>query len=874
MNSADIRSAYLGFFADREHTIVRSNSLIPGNDPTLLFTNSGMVQFKDALAGREQLGFTRATSAQRCVRAGGKHNDLDNVGYTTRHQTFFEMLGNFSFGDYFKLEAITWAWEFLTQVLRFDPARLWVTVHNDDLEAETIWIETIGFPRARITRLGDASNFWTMGETGPCGPNSEIFFDHGAGVPGGPPGSPDEDGDRYVEIWNLVFPQFDLQPDGRRLPLAQHGIDTGMGLERVAAALQGVHSNYETDLFRSIIRATGQIARINDEQQMLANPSVRVIADHIRATSFLIADGVVPGNEDRNYVLRRIMRRALRHGHKLGISEPFLHKLVEPLCREMGAAYPELDKAHDHVVRVIKNEEERFAETLVQGMEVLDREVKRLDSATIPGDVVFRLYDTYGFPADLTADVARERGLAVDMPGFDVAMAAQKQRGRAASRFGGVAMLPQVPGATEFTGHAQLTEPQASVTALFVQGQGSTRPVDVLQAGDSGLVVLGRTPFYAEAGGQAGDAGVLSAGSARFEVTDTQAAGGQHFHCGVVQAGAIRIGDTLSAGVDVARRRATALNHSATHLMHAALRGVLGTHVEQKGSLVNAEKLRFDFVHFQAMTDAEIAAVEQLVNAEVRRNTIVGTDVLPFDEAVARGAMALFGEKYGSTVRVLTMGDGFSVELCGGTHVTRTGDIGSFRITSESGISAGVRRIEAVTGGAVLALLDEAQTTLAKIAALVRGNAEDAPRKVEQLVEQNRTLQRELEAMKGQFAASKGVDLADQVRVVSGINVLAADIGAADAKTMLATLDALKEKLERAVIVLTCVEDGKVSLIGGVTKNLTHQFKAGDLVRDIGSLVGAKGGGRPDMARAGGGIHVDALPAALAAVTKWVEART
>ena len=872
MKSADIRSAYVGFFADRGHTVVPSSSLIPGNDPTLLFANSGMVQFKDALAGREQLDYTRATSAQRCVRAGGKHNDLDNVGYTARHQTFFEMLGNFSFGDYFKVEAITWAWEFLTQVLRIDPARLWVTVHNDDLEAENIWIERVGFPRSRITRLGDASNFWTMGDTGPCGPNSEIFFDHGPDVPGGPPGSADEDGDRYVEIWNLVFPQFDLQPDGRRLPLAKRGIDTGMGLERVAAALQGVHSNYETDLFRGVIRAIGAIAGIAAERDMLANASVRVIADHIRATAFLITDGVVPGNEDRNYVLRRIMRRALRHGHKLGISEAFFHKLVEPLSVEMSGAYPELSKAQDRVAKIILNEEERFAETLAQGMEVLDREVRQLTSKTIPGEVVFRLYDTYGFPADLTADIARERNLDVDMPGFDAAMAVQKERGRAASRFGGVAALPQVPGITQFTGYGALKE-HSVVTALFRQQGDALERTEALHADESGVVVLANSPFYAEAGGQVGDVGVLTGDGASFSVIDTQPSSGQHLHFGKVVAGHLRVGGKLHAIVDEKRRTATALNHSATHLLHAALRKVLGAHVEQKGSLVNADRLRFDFVHYQTVTPAEIGEVERMVNAEVRRNTTVSTDVLPFDEAVGRGAMALFGEKYGDKVRVLTMGEGFSVELCGGTHVFRTGDIGCFRVTSESGIAAGVRRIEAVTGAAVMGLLDQAHAALEQIAGLVRGNPEDAAKKVQQLVEHNRTLQRELTQIKEQMAASRGVDLADQAHIVSGIKVLAADLGATDAKALLAMLDTLKDKLERAVILLTCVEEGKINLIGGVTKNLTQQFKAGDLVRDIGKLVGAKGGGRPDMARAGGGDRPDALPAALAAVTDWVAAR-
>ena len=872
MKSAEIRAAYLEFFRQRGHTVVPSSSLVPGNDPTLLFTNSGMVQFKDALAGRERLGYTRAATAQRCVRAGGKHNDLENVGYTARHHTFFEMMGNFSFADYFKHDTINWAWTFLTDVLKIDPSRLWVTVHENDLESEQIWIDEVGFPKDRITRLGDKSNFWTMGDTGPCGPNTEIFFDHGPDVFGGPPGTPDEDGDRFVEIWNLVFPQFDLQRDGRRLPLDQYGVDTGMGLERVAAVMQGVHSNYEIDTFRPVLRAAAKLAGAGRNDDILGSPSLRVIADHIRSTAFLIADGVLPGNEERNYTLRRIIRRGLRHGHKLGITEPFFHKLVPVLAAEMGDAYPVLARATDHVARVVLTEEQRFAETLSQGMEVLEREIGLLRGTQIPGEVVFRLYDTFGFPADLTADIARERGLSIDEPGFDAEMQRQRARARAASRFSvGDVALPVVEGSTIFEGYDAL-EADARVAALFIARDGALVASERLAAGDQGCVVLERTPFYAEAGGQVGDIGELHAPGVVFRVGDTRANHQQHLHFGGVEHGVLAVGDTVCARVEGPRRQATALNHSATHLMHAALRTVLGAHVEQKGSLVNAQRLRFDFTHFEAMTPAEVRAVEAMVNEQILANSDVGTEVLAFDEAVARGAMALFGEKYGAKVRVLTMGAGFSVELCGGTHVRRTGDIGAFRIMSEAGVAAGVRRIEAVTGRAVLSLLDESLASLDQIAMAVKGSRDDALRKVQSLLDQNRVLLKEIEQFKAKAAAARGTDLAAEAVEIRGMQVLVADLGTTDAKTLMATLDSLRAKLPRGVIVLAAVEDGKVNLVAGVAKELTGQIKAGDLVRDIGKLVGSRGGGRPDMARAGGGEQLDALPSALQAVTAWVEA--
>jgi alanyl-tRNA synthetase len=867
MKTADVRSAYLEFFAARGHRVVPSSTLVPHNDPTLLFTNAGMNQFKDALLGREDPGYKRAVSVQRCVRAGGKHNDLENVGYTARHHTLFEMLGNFSFGDYFKEETISWAWEFITEVLGLPKDRLWVTVHPSDDESRALWRDRIGVAADRVIDLEE--NFWAMGDTGPCGPCTEIFYDHGPEVAGGPPGSADEDGDRYIEFWNLVFPQFDRQPDGELKALPQPGVDTGMGLERITAILQGVHSNYEIDLFRRLMNAVGRLAGINDPAVQLANASVRVIADHIRSSAFLIADGVLPGNEDRSYVLRRIIRRALRHGHQLGIRDPFFHELVAPLAAEMGDAYPIIRERAADVSAALLREEQRFAETLAQGMELLERTFARLSGSEIPGDVVFQLYDTFGFPVDLTADVARERGLSVDMKGFERAMEAQRERGRAAAQF--TASLGQrvhTSGRVEFRGYEGCSA-EGTVAGVFdAEGNG----VDVLEAGQRGIVVLDRTPFYAESGGQIGDQGALIGDGVRFDVQDTQVSGDQHLHVGALQSGRLRVGDRVRSEVDAERRRRIMLNHSATHLMHAALRKVLGTHVQQKGSLVAPERLRFDFSHPQPMTAAEIAAVEDEVNRQIQANTAVAVEHLGYDEAMTRGAMALFGEKYGDEVRVLTMGDGYSVELCGGTHVSRTGDIGLFRIVAESGVAAGVRRIEAVTGPGALAWVDATSRIVDEVGALVKAGRSDVRDKVAALLEDNRRLTRELERLQQKLASSQGADLAAQAVDVNGVKVLSAAVDG-DPKALLQTLDSLKSKLGSAVVVLGNVSDGKVSLIAGVSKDLTDRVSAPDLIALVGPEVGAKGGGRADMARAGGGDRPDALAAALAKVPAWVAQR-
>ena len=867
MKTAEVRSAYLDFFEGRGHRIVPSSGLVPHNDPTLLFTNAGMNQFKDALLGREDLGYRRAASSQRCVRAGGKHNDLENVGYTARHHTFFEMLGNFSFGDYFKEDTISWAWEFITGVLGLPRDRLWVTVHPTDDDARRLWESKIGMPRDRVISLEE--NFWAMGDTGPCGPCTEIFYDHGPSVAGGPPGSADQDGDRYIEFWNLVFPQFDRQPDGALAPLPQPGVDTGMGLERISAIMQGVHSNYEIDLFRNLLAAVGDIAGIRGADAQLANASVRVIADHIRSTAFLIADGVMPGNEDRSYVLRRIIRRALRHGHMLQIREPFFHTLVAPLAREMGDAYPLLRDRADDVSAALLREEKRFAETLSQGMELLDRTIADLSGKTIPGNVVFQLYDTFGFPTDLTADVARERGLAVDMPGFEAAMEAQRDRGRAAARFSAtLGQRVHTRGKVEFRGYEELAT-NATVVSVF-DAEGAE--IGALRAGDRGILVLDRTPFYAESGGQVGDAGSIAAAGLTFEVEDTQTSGDQFLHIGRLVSGEVHPGALVDCQVDSERRRRTRLNHSATHLMHAALRRVLGEHVQQKGSLVSADRLRFDFCHPEPLKATEIEQIEALVNAEIQNNSAVDTALLGYQEAVARGAMALFGEKYGDQVRVLTMGDGFSVELCGGTHASRTGDIGVFRVVSEAGVAAGVRRIEALTGPGALAWIREAEALLDQIASSVRGSRGDLSEKVGNLLEENRRLARELDALKQKLAAAAGADLSASAVDVAGVKVLAARIeGGAD--DLLQTLDALKAELASAVIVLGAVEDGRVNLIAGVTRDLVDRIKAPDLIKALAPSVGAKGGGRPDMARAGGGDRPDALPAALDSVTGWVASR-
>ena len=868
MKSAEIRQAFLDYFAGHGHEVVSSSPLVPANDPTLLFTNAGMVQFKDVFLGQEKRNYSRATSSQRCVRAGGKHNDLENVGYTARHHTFFEMLGNFSFGDYFKQDAIKFAWEFLTGVMKLPPEKLWVTVYIDDEEAADIWLKQVGVDAKRFTRIGDkkggkkyeSDNFWTMGDTGPCGPCTEIFYDHGADVPGGPPGSPDEDGDRYIEIWNLVFMQYNRDASGTLNPLPKPSVDTGMGLERLAAVMQGVHSNYEIDLFANLIKAVAAVTGTKD----LENNSLKVIADHIRSCSFLIVDGVVPSNEGRGYVLRRIIRRAIRHGHKLGIRKAFFHKLVAALDKEMGQAYPELAKASAVIERVLLQEEERFAETLDQGMVILEESIIGLNGKVIPGEIVFKLYDTYGFPADLTADVARERGLEIDMPGFDKAMDSQRDRARAASQFHMTDMGEiDLDVCTKFTGYESLQD-DAKVVALFQEG----KAVDCLQEGHEGVVVLDKTPFYAESGGQVGDEGLLEEADVTFDVSDTQKAGDAILHIGKITTGELNVGDTITASITTESRLATAYNHSATHLMHAALRKVLGDHVQQKGSLVDAERLRFDFSHFEPVKPEQLQQIEMLVNDHIRFNHQVETRLMGQEEAVKQGAMALFGEKYGDTVRVLKMGD-FSMELCGGTHVSRTGDIGVFKIVSETGIAAGVRRIEAVTGKGALAWIEKQESQLSNIASMVKGKREDLGDRVKQLLDKNRMLEKELEQLKAKLASSAGSDLASQAEEVNGIKVLAAKLDGADVKTLRDTLDQLKNKLGSAAVVLATVQGEKVSIVAGVTKEQSSRIKAGDLVNVVAQQVGGKGGGRPDMAQAGGN-NPAGLDAALASVSGWV----
>ncbi|HUJ52368.1 MAG TPA: alanine--tRNA ligase, partial [Steroidobacteraceae bacterium] len=822
MSAADVRSGFLEFFRSQSHMIVPSSSLVPGNDPTLLFTNAGMVQFKDVFLGKEQRDYLRAATCQRCLRAGGKHNDLENVGYTARHHTFFEMLGNFSFGDYFKREAIHLAWDYLIYTLGLDPARLWCTVYKDDKEAAEIWLKDIGVSPQRFARLGEASNFWAMGDTGPCGPCSEIFYDHGPEIPGGPPGSPDEDGDRFVEIWNLVFMQYDRSADGKLTPLPKPSVDTGMGLERIAAVMQNVHSNYDVDLFKNLIRAAGRLAGTS----VLTSSSLRVIADHIRACTFLIVDGVLPSNEGRGYVLRRIIRRAIRHGYKLGIRDPFFYKLVPVLEKEMGAAYPELTRGRAHAERVLKQEEQRFAETLANGMVLLEGAIRNLRGAkTIDGDTVFKLYDTFGFPVDLTADVARERGLTIDQARFEAAMEEQRRRSQEASKFGpNVRDAPTVDAQTVFRGYEVLSA-SGRVVALVKEGA----QVESLAAGESGEVLLDRTPFYAEAGGQVGDAGELRAPGTRFKVTDTQKHGAAHAHIGIVAEGTIRVGDTLEAEVDAARRQTTVLNHSATHLLHAALRKVLGTHVLQKGSLVAPDRLRFDFAHFQAVTPEELTKIEQLVNAQIRANLPAETRVMDYDGAVAAGAMALFGEKYDKDVRVLRLGD-FSMELCGGTHVQRAGDIGLFKITGESGVASGVRRIEALTGTAALDYVEENDALLKELATLVRGSREDVKDKVREQLDRSRQLEREVRSLKDRLASGQGVDLAAGAVDIQGVKVVATKVDGADAGALRTAVDQLKERLKSAVVVLASVENAaKVVLVAGVTDDQTARIKAGEL---------------------------------------------
>ena len=866
MSATEVRRAFLEFFQSRGHTIVPSSSLVPGNDPTLLFTNAGMVQFKDCFLGKDKRDYVRAASSQRCVRAGGKHNDLENVGYTARHHTFFEMLGNFSFGDYFKRDAIRFAWDFVTGKLQLDPTRLWVTVFRDDDEAARIWVDEIGVPAQRVTRLGEASNFWAMGDTGPCGPCSEIFYDHGAQVPGGPPGSPDDDGDRYVEIWNLVFMQFERAADGKLTPLPKPSVDTGAGLERLSAVMQGVTNNYDIDLFRNLVRAAADIAGTQD----LANSSLRVIADHIRACTFLVIDGVTPANEGRGYVLRRIIRRAIRHGYKLGIEQVFFYKLVATLEQEMGAAYPELRAGRALAERVLRQEEERFAETLANGMELLDQAIGKLKGGkVIDGETVFKLYDTYGFPVDLTADVARERGLSVDHAGFEAAMDAQRVRARAASKFGvDLRAGVQLDTKTSFVGYDG-THGRGRILALLRDGA----MVDRLQAGEEGEVVLDVTPFYAESGGQVGDAGELSRGATRFRVSDTQKRGMAFAHIGRLASGDLAIGETLEAQVDTARRNATVLNHSATHLLHAALRKVLGTHVQQKGSVVAPDRLRFDFSHFQAVTREELATIERLVNQQIRANAAAETSVSSYEEAVAAGAMALFGEKYERDVRVLKLGD-FSMELCGGTHVGRAGDIGVFKIVAESGVAAGVRRIEAITGEAAFDWLDANESLLREIASLVRGTRDDVRAKVQEVLERSRSLERENRQLKDKLASGQGQDLSASAIDVGGVKVIAARVAGADAGALRSAVDQLKDKLKSAVIVLAAVDEtqSKVTLVAGVTADKTNKIKAGELVGSIAALVGGKGGGRPDFAQAGG-TNPEALDAALATVDAFVRSR-
>jgi len=856
--SSQLRQAFLDYFARNGHEVVASSSLVPANDPTLLFTNAGMVQFKDVFLGREKRAIPRAASSQRCVRAGGKHNDLENVGYTARHHTFFEMLGNFSFGDYFKRDAIRLAWEFVTKDLGLPKERLWCTVYEDDDEAAAIWLDEIGVSRNQFARLGMADNFWAMGDTGPCGPCSEIFYDHGPDVAGGPPGTPDSGGDRYIEIWNLVFMQYERDEKGDMRPLPKPSVDTGMGLERLAAVMQGVHSNYEIDLFAHLIEAAASVTRTAD----LGDKSLRVIADHIRACSFLIADGVVPGNEGRGYVLRRIIRRAIRHGYKLGVEEPFFYKLVKDLETEMGAAYPELGKRRAHVEKVLRQEEQRFAETLSQGMGLLDDAIGKLGrGGTLPGDTIFKLYDTYGFPEDLTADIARERGFQVDRAGFEQHMDAQRARGRKASRFSMAAGgKPSFEQATEFLGYETLASEAPVVALLDADG----RSVEALEPGQSGTVVLQRTPFYAESGGQVGDTGVLAGARTRFAVLDTQKLGLAFGHIGAVESGRVAVGDRLEGRVDATRRAAIVANHSATHLLHAALRIVLGEHVQQKGSLVAPERLRFDFSHYEPVTAEQLRQIEALVNDQIRLNYDADIRVLPYDEAIAAGALAFFGDKYGDRVRVLKLGD-FSTELCGGTHVGRAGDIGLFKIISESGIAAGVRRIEAISGRGALEWVNANESLLRDVAGLVKAGRDDVAAKVTQLVDRARMLEREVQGLRLKLASGSSRDLLEEAKLVGGVKVLAARIDGADAKSLRDTADQLKDRLGTGVVVLGAVEGEKVHLVATITKDLTARLRAGDVIKPIAELVGGRGGGRPDFAQAGGN-RPDKIDEALALV--------
>ena len=871
-STAEIRQAFLDFFHSKGHQVVASSSLVPHNDPTLLFTNAGMNQFKDVFLGLDKRNYSRATTSQRCVRAGGKHNDLENVGYTARHHTFFEMLGNFSFGDYFKHDAIQFAWELLTSEKWFalPKERLWVTVYESDDEAYEIWEKEVGIPRERIIRIGDnkgapyaSDNFWQMGDTGPCGPCTEIFYDHGDHIWGGPPGSPEEDGDRYIEIWNIVFMQFNRQADCTMEPLPKPSVDTGMGLERIAAVLQHVNSNYDIDLFRTLIQAVAKVTGATD----LSNKSLRVIADHIRSCAFLIADGVMPSNENRGYVLRRIIRRAVRHGNMLGAKETFFYKLVGPLIDVMGSAGEDLKRQQAQVEQVLKTEEEQFARTLERGLALLDEELAKLSGDTLDGETAFRLYDTYGFPVDLTADVCRERNIKVDEAGFDAAMEEQRRRAREASGFGADynAMI-RVDSASEFKGYDHL-ELNGKVTALFVDG----KSVDAINAGQEAVVVLDQTPFYAESGGQVGDKGELKGANFSFAVEDTQKYGQAIGHIGKLAVGSLKVGDAVQADVDEARRARIRLNHSATHLMHAALRQVLGTHVSQKGSLVNDKVLRFDFSHNEAMKPEEIRAVEDLVNAQIRRNLPIETNIMDLEAAKAKGAMALFGEKYDERVRVLSMGD-FSTELCGGTHASRTGDIGLFRIISESGTAAGVRRIEAVTGEGAIATVHADSDRLSEVAHLLKGDSNNLADKVRSVLERTRQLEKELQQLKEQAAAQESANLSSKAIDVNGVKLLVSELSGVEPKMLRTMVDDLKNQLGSTIIVLATVAEGKVSLIAGVSKDVTDRVKAGELIGMVAQQVGGKGGGRPDMAQAGG-TDAAALPAALASVKGWVSAK-
>jgi alanyl-tRNA synthetase len=872
MNSNEIRAGFLEYFKSKGHAIVASSSLVPASDPTLLFVNSGMVQFKDVFLGKEKRAYNRATTSQRCVRAGGKHNDLENVGYTARHHTFFEMLGNFSFGDYFKKDAIQFSWELLTRVYKLSPDRLWTTVYETDDEAYELWTKTIGVPAARCIRIGDkpggqkhqSDNFWQMADTGPCGPCSEIFYDHGPGIEGGPPGSPGADGDRYIEIWNLVFMQFNRDEKGVMHPLPKPSVDTGMGLERIAAVLQGKHSNYEIDLFQDLIKAAAR----ETGQQELRNPSLNVIADHIRACAFLIVDGVIPGNEGRGYVLRRIIRRAIRHGYKLGQKQPFFHRIVADLDKAMGAAYPELRKDKQRVAGVLQQEEERFAETLENGMSVLESALASGEQKLLDGETAFRLYDTFGFPVDLTADICRERGVMLDMAGFEAAMQSQRERARAASRFSAATGLEYAGGKTEFRGYDTLAV-QARVVALYREGA----QVEVLKSGAEGTVVLDQTPFYAESGGQVGDRGVLVGTSGTFDVADTQKIQVEVFgHHGTLKTGTLKVGDAVDARVDVERRKRTMRNHSVTHLMHKSLREVLGPHVQQKGSLVDEHKTRFDFSHDKPISDEELRQVELRVNGEILQNTPTRAQIMPMDEARKSGAMMLFGEKYGDEVRVLEIGT--SREFCGGTHVERTGDIGVFKIYSQGGVAAGIRRVEATTGSNALAMINNQLQELHEVARQLRTKPDGGmvEKAVQALIEEKKALEKELSRLKSRLASGQGTDLAGQAVDVKGAKVVAAALDGADAKTLREAVDRLKDQLKSAAIVLGAVADGKVALIAGVTADLTGKVKAGELVNFVAQQVGGKGGGRPDMAQAGGTDSAK-LPAALQSVRAWVEQR-